>query len=113
MAGRELGLRLPQFGDLALKVLARGEGARIGDAVSLGIRPEHFVEAEGAPVRLTARAQVIEQLGGVSYVYAAGEGETQITVQQRGHSRMPANSMVEFGIDPAACLVFDAEGKRV
>ena len=56
---------------------------------------------------------MVEQLGGVSYVYAASEGGTQITVQQRGHSAMATDAMVEFGLDPKACLLFDAEGKRV
>ena len=80
--------------------------------MTIGIRPEHFVDAGGAR-QLTATAQVVEQLGGVSYVYAASESGAQVTVQQRGHSSMATDSMVEFGIDPKACLLFDAEGKRV
>jgi lactose/L-arabinose transport system ATP-binding protein len=106
-------VRLTDFGNPDIAVKTRGTGAKPGDKVSVGIRPEHFVDAAGAPVRLTARSQVIEQLGGVSYVYAAGTGGEQITVQQRGHSPMRAESAVEFGIDPATCLLFGANGLRV
>ena len=91
----------------------RGSTAKAGDKVSVGIRPEHFIEAAVATVELSARAQVVEQLGGVSYVYAAGEDGTQITVQQKGHSAMATDSTVEFGVDPKTCLLFDVAGQRL
>jgi lactose/L-arabinose transport system ATP-binding protein len=112
-SGTETQIRLTEFGNATLGIRTRSARARPGDKASLGIRPEHFVDAAGAPAKLAARAQVVEQLGGVSYVYAAGEGGAQITVQQRGHSAMATDSLVEFGLDPAACLLFDAEGKRL
>ncbi len=111
--GRAVDVRPSGFGSPTIRVVARGERARVGDTLSLGIRPEHFVDAAGAPVRLVARAQVVEQLGGVSYVYAAAESGEQITVQQRGHTAMANETMVEFGVDPAACLLFDGGGQRL
>jgi lactose/L-arabinose transport system ATP-binding protein len=62
---------------------------------------------------LQARAQVVEQLGGVSYVYAASEGGTQVVVQQRGHSAMASQAAVAFGIDPATVLLFETNGQRL
>jgi lactose/L-arabinose transport system ATP-binding protein len=102
-----------EFGSPSITVRTRTGRAKPGDKVSLGIRPEHFIDAAGAPAKLSARAQVVEQLGGVSYVYAAGEGGAQITVQQRGHSGMDTDTLVEFGVDPRAALLFDSEGKRL
>jgi len=95
------------------RVHTRTGRGKAGDKVSVGIRPEHFVDAAGAPVRMSARSQVVEQLGGVSYVYAAGDSGEQVTVQQRGHSVMDVDTNVEFGIDPKTALLFDASGKRV
>ena len=106
-------VRLPHFGGLTFGVGTRGSTAKAGDKASVGIRPEHFVDAAVASVKLSARAQVIEQLGGVSYVYAAGADGTQITVQQRGHSSMATESTVEFGVDPKTCLLFDTAGQRL
>jgi lactose/L-arabinose transport system ATP-binding protein len=111
--GREAEVRFNEFGTPTIRVATRGDQTRPGQPVSVGIRPEHFVEAADAPARLTARSQVVEQLGGVSYVYAASESGTQVTVQQRGHSAMATGARVEFGLDPRACLLFDADGKRV
>ena len=56
---------------------------------------------------------VVEQLGGVSYVYATGRGEAKITIQQKGHSRIPAGAEVTIGLDPVACLAFDGAGLRL
>ncbi|MEO8758110.1 MAG: sn-glycerol-3-phosphate ABC transporter ATP-binding protein UgpC [Devosia sp.] len=112
-SGNETQVRLTDFGATTLNVRTRTDRAKPGDKALLGIRPEHFIDAAGAPVRLSARALVVEQLGGVSYVYAAGEGGAQITVQQHGHSVMATDSVVEFGIDPEICLLFDADDKRL
>jgi lactose/L-arabinose transport system ATP-binding protein len=106
-------VRLLEFGNPTIRVRTRSDRAKPGDKVSVGIRPEHFVDAVDAPAKLSARSQVVEQLGGVSYVYAASEGGAQVTVQQRGHSSMATDAWVEFGIDPKACLLFDEAGKRI
>jgi lactose/L-arabinose transport system ATP-binding protein len=112
--GREIEVQLDQFGQAALKLRARSDRAAAGDKVTVGIRPEHFVEAAGAPAKLAARAQVVEQLGGVSYVYATSGGDgTEVVVQQRGHSAMATQAEVEFGIDPATTLLFDTGGLRL
>ncbi len=111
--GHEAQVRPIEFSSTAIPVRTRTSRGQPGDRVSLGIRPEHFIDAAGAPAKLSARAQVVEQLGGVSYVYAAGEGGAQITVQQRGHSAMATDSLVEFGVEPKAALLFDAAGLRL
>ena len=101
------------FPESSVRVKLRGSNAAVGDKATLGIRPEHFIEATEVTPNLKATAQVVEQLGGVSYVYAAGLGGVQITVQEKGHSRVPAGSEIRIGIDPAACLLFGANGRRL
>jgi len=112
-AGGSTTVRLDDFGSPTISIRTRSDRAKPGDKVSVGVRPEHFVDAGAAAATLTARAQVIEQLGGVSYVYGSGANGAQVTVQQKGHSRMATESEVQFGIDPAVCLLFDANGERI
>ena len=112
-SANETEVRLVEFGQPTLKVRTRSDRAKPGDKVQVGVRPEHFVDAAAAPVKLAAKAQVVEQLGGVSYVYASSDSGAQLTVQQRGHSNMQTDTVVEFGVDPKSALLFDAEGKRV
>jgi lactose/L-arabinose transport system ATP-binding protein len=111
--GQQAQVKLAEFGQPTITVTTRGGSAKPGDKVSLGIRPEHFIDAGGAPIKLSGRASVVEQLGGVSYVYATGEAGTQLTVQQKGHSTMLNATNVEFGVDPAACLLFGEDGRRL
>ena len=84
-----------------------------GDAVTLGIRPEHFIEARPGMPQLTATARVIEQLGGVSYIYASGAEGVQVTVQEKGHSKTATGAEVQIGVDPETCLLFDKSGNRL
>ncbi|MEO5808419.1 ABC transporter ATP-binding protein [Devosia sp.] len=111
--GRQVELRLAEFPGPGIPVLTQTGNAKLGDRVSLGVRPEHFVDAADAQIKLTARPLVVERLGGVSYVYALGNNGAQINIQQRGHSSMSTDRDAEFGIDPATCFVFDAAGLRV
>jgi lactose/L-arabinose transport system ATP-binding protein len=109
--GHTATLQASDFDGSPIVVRTRGSAAKIGDTVTLGIRPEHFLDVGGTV--LTATAQVVEQLGGVSYVYATGRNGAKITIQQKGHSAIPAGAEVNIGIDPAACLAFDASGLRL
>ena len=91
----------------------RSRAPAVGDKVTLGIRPEHFIDArEGSP-QLVAAARVVEQLGGVSYIYAGGADGAQVTVQQKGHSKTAPGTEVRIGVDPETCLLFDKDGKRL
>ena len=112
--GQEMSVALTGFEASPLKVMRRGSGGAVGETVSIGIRPEHFTESAGTGNSLTANAQVVEQLGGVSFVYAIGkDGETKITIQQKGHSRVADGAPITVGLEPGALLAFDEAGLRV
>ncbi len=112
--GDSLTVALDAFDAPALKVRRRGNGGAVGQTVSVGIRPEHFADAALGGSTLTATAQVVEQLGGVSYVYAVGkDGETKVTIQQKGHSGIPDGAPITVGIEPGAALAFDSDGLRI
>ena len=101
------------FPDSRITVKTRGRAPQAGDAVTLGVRPEHMIDAaEGVPV-LVGTANVVEQLGGHSYVHAEGRNGVQLTVEQKGHSKVVAGSTFEIGVDPELCLLFDAHGLRL
>jgi ABC-type sugar transport systems, ATPase components len=112
--GNTLSVSLAAFDGPDLAVRRRGTGGAIGDTINVGIRPEHFTETEAANASLTATAQVIEQLGGVSYVYAIGrDGQSKVTIQQKGHSRARNGAPIHVGIEEGAALAFDAAGLRL
>jgi ABC-type sugar transport system ATPase subunit len=112
--GDQMVVSLTQFDAPALPVRRRGSGGAVGQAISLGIRPEHFTDAAAGGPTLSATAQVVEQLGGVSFVYAVGrDGESKITIQQKGHSRIADGAPITVAIEPGASLAFDTDGLRI
>jgi lactose/L-arabinose transport system ATP-binding protein len=106
-------VRMPGLPGIEITPPTRGASAKVGDKVTFGVRPEHFIPAAGASVMIAPTAQVVEQLGGVSYIYAIGANKTPITIEQKGHANVPAGTAVEFGIDPATCFLFAADGRRL
>jgi ABC-type sugar transport system ATPase subunit len=112
--GQDMTVSLTAFDAPALSVRRRGTGGTVGEKVNVGIRPEHFTPAEAGNTALSAKAQVVEQLGGVSYVYAVGrDGETKVTIQQKGHSRIADGADIAVGIEDNAALAFSLDGKRL
>ena len=110
----QMTVELTGFDADALTLRRRGKGGTVGQSVRIGIRPEHFVPPVRGAFRLVAKAQVTEQLGGVSFIYAVGRDDTQkLTVQHKGRVRIAAGAKVEVGIEPDNALAFDAEGMRI
>ncbi|MGS1094941.1 ABC transporter ATP-binding protein [Aquamicrobium terrae] len=103
----------PEAGLSGLAVATRGELPKPGAKVSLGLRPEHFVPAEGAAAALTGLVTLMERLGGVSYAHAQlGNGES-LTVESRDARSFAAGDEARFGIDPARAFLFDEDGRRL
>lgn len=105
-------VKLNGFSDDVVPVKLRKSTASVGDKVTFGVRPEHFIPSKDARHTLTARAQVVERLGGVSYIYAIDKNGEPITIQEAGHSHVPADTEVKVGVNPETSVLFDHEGKR-
>ena len=56
-----------------------------GAPVTLGIRPEHIDVAPDAGM-IAATVDLVEQLGGDTFIYASAPGLPQITLRQDGQS---------------------------
>ncbi|MBB3999953.1 ABC transporter ATP-binding protein [Aureimonas pseudogalii] len=79
---------------------------------SVGIRPHHLRPGEGAPGagRFTATVVVAEVTGSQTFVHA-DLGPTRIVALLPGIRRMERGDAIPLHFDPAAMLVFDAEGR--
>ncbi|MFZ5964828.1 ABC transporter ATP-binding protein [Thalassococcus sp. BH17M4-6] len=61
---------------------ADGFAQRPGEAVTLGVRPNHMTMAEDGPAGMTVRS--VEQLGGESYIYGTLANGTALTLHLPG-----------------------------
>ncbi|GLQ11912.1 sugar ABC transporter ATP-binding protein [Devosia yakushimensis] len=104
-------LILPDFGgvEVPLQLAARPP---VGDALLLGIRPEHFTPA--GDVRLSVDIDLIEHLGGGSFAYAGSGTEHPLTIELRDQRDLVSGQRLETGFNAARALLFDkSTGQRL
>ena len=103
------GLAVTLAGGASLSLPGRAAG--VGDAVTVGIRPEALhVSADGP---LAGEVRLVERLGGLTLLHVTLAGEQAVTVQTDGGDTTMAHQAIRLGVDLARCHVFDREGKAV
>jgi lactose/L-arabinose transport system ATP-binding protein len=85
----------------------------LGSSVRLGIRPEHIAIANGDAFKISLKADVTEQLGGESYIYARSASGEPLVVQQQGYSPVRAGDHVAFTFPSEQAFLFTKEGARI
>jgi multiple sugar transport system ATP-binding protein len=97
-------------GPAGLRVMLAAPSAWHGRAVTCGIRPEHFMIADGGA---EAIVQVIEPTGAETQVVAKMDEEEVIAVFRERHQFKPGDK-IRLKPDPRLVHLFDAEtGKRL
>jgi multiple sugar transport system ATP-binding protein len=93
------------------KVAVEPRGAREGDKVTVGIRPEHL-HVESGEWGVGARAMTVESLGDAAYLYAetpvAPDGLIARIEPLATHER---GATMKLGAAPDHCHLFDANGQ--
>ncbi|HSR72712.1 MAG TPA: ABC transporter ATP-binding protein [Kiloniellales bacterium] len=106
-------LRLALSGGATLELPTGFAGLRAGDAVALGIRPEHLrLEAEAPGPRLPARVGRSEHLGAQTLVHL----ETAAGPLRRlcgEESGVTEGERVSVALPPERCHLFDADGRAL
>ena len=92
-----------QLDGLPLRLPATA-AAQDGQAVTVGLRPEHLGLAAGDDLTV----ELTESLGGVSYAHLMTASGTKIVVEERGDIRSRAGDRVSLVADPARVFLFDA-----
>ncbi len=102
-------VRLPGGADL--RVAVDGSRLQVGEAVSLGIRPEHILVAEQADQRLGCVVDIVERLGTTTFLYARlADADAEIVAAVPGDSRIVSGDHLELGMPSTAMHLFDARG---
>lgn len=85
-------------------------GLSVGTDVQVGIRPEHFSSTGNS--QLQAKIEVIENLGGVSYGYAAADSDEPLTVGLEEHQVASAQGDFTANFDSGRAFLFDPATTR-
>ncbi len=95
------GVRVPQLGDLKIPT----QVAMTGGKVHVGIRPEHMRLDAGNAVRL----DLMEHLGGVSYLHLVTDNGQRIIAEARDRRDGRVGDRLDVGVDPERVYFFDCE----
>jgi multiple sugar transport system ATP-binding protein len=87
--------------------------ARVGDKVTLGVRPEHFETGAGHPDNLLATTVTfVESLGSTTHAYCEHPGAAETLVcELDGGVRLRNGAAVSLRIPSARTYLFDADGQ--
>ncbi|CAH1651787.1 Lactose transport ATP-binding protein LacK [Hyphomicrobiales bacterium] len=101
-------LRL-RLGDHDINVARPAAGLAPAAPVTLGIRPEHIAVA-GADADIALTVDLVEHLGGETFVYASASGLPQITLRQDGQAQFARGDVVGVRFEPRHLHFFDEAG---
>ncbi len=100
--------------DELIRCLVDASRARPGDAVKLGVRPEHLRAGQNHEIGANALATevtFVESLGGMTYAYCSHPGvEDVLTCAVEGDRRLASGSALSLGVPPEKAYLFDAAG---
>jgi ABC-type sugar transport system ATPase subunit len=91
-----------------LKVAVDASNAKVGDTVTLGIRPEHLALG-GSTGGIAARVTFAETLGHATYAYATYD-ETALTVQLPGEVRPELGKALALAVPAERAHLFGTDG---
>ncbi|ANE74303.1 ABC transporter ATP-binding protein [Dickeya solani] len=84
-----------------------------GDAITLGIRPEHLGIQPPHQATLAFQCEVVERLGNNTYLFGQSYGHDGVKILLPGDVQFRPWQAITVGFDAAHCLVFNTEGLRI
>ena len=98
------------IGGANITVNANSASASAGSKVTLGIRPEDLNGAEGNST-LHLKVDVLERLGGTTYVYGKCAGVENFVVERAGAAEIKVGSTIDVPVPSDRCYLFDENGQ--
>ncbi len=113
ISDHDITVQLPQAsGSIRLPREPSGKIAP-GDAVKLGVRPEHLREGQEGDAVVQVPVDVTERLGNVTYLYGNYANLDRFVVQTEARSHVNAGDTVPVTFDATRCHLFDSEGQAL
>jgi len=104
-------LKLDNFGGQTIPLGTIERKASEGETLSAGLRPEHF-SADGS-AKLAVTAEIVEHLGGETFVYATHEGGDVLTIGMQDGRKFKPGDEFDARFDPSRLLFFGKDGERI
>jgi ABC-type branched-subunit amino acid transport system ATPase component len=99
--------------DFGYALPVKGGTLASGASVTIGIRPEHILFGDTPYQAFTARVELVERLGEISYLHCAGTNGTPLIAEWRGRQTPSVGDTVKLSADPTMIHLFNADGTRI
>ena len=84
-----------------------------GSKLQMGIRPEHFDRDNNVDLQLTGTVDVLEQLGGTSFIYAKTSTGESLVIERRDRPVEKVGEPIKVGFKIEDVRFFDGNGARL
>lgn len=84
-----------------------------GNAVTIGIRPEHFVVGGEDEHPLAARVELVERLGEISHLHMSMSSGELMIAEWRGRNAPAIGDRLSLSVETSNLHLFDAKGVRI
>ncbi|WP_404334457.1 ABC transporter ATP-binding protein [Sphingomonas sp. MMS12-HWE2-04] len=87
---------------------------RVGDRVTVGLRPEHLgIEPGAQRLAFPLTIEAVEALGHSTFVYAHLDQTGEFRAKLDGHHAVPVPGTMTLHADPERLMLFDAAGQAI
>ncbi len=100
-------ISLDLLGQKSLLLKKTGTNLKIGDEITLGIRPEHLKVSKALKNAWTGKVFVVEKLGSGTYLYLEKKGDP-LVVETDGDSKIKVGDIINIAFDPDKCHIFNS-----
>jgi lactose/L-arabinose transport system ATP-binding protein len=87
-----------------------GPAPEPGSRVVVGVRPEHFGDAGTGAADLAVSVDIVEHLGGTSFIYARTAAGGELVIQRNAEQAADATAMT---VSIRKSYLFDESGRRL
>jgi lactose/L-arabinose transport system ATP-binding protein len=105
-------VELLNHGGAKLRKPLSGPLPQAGGELTVGVRPEHFLDGGKGDCDITVKADVAEHLGSVSYVYARS-GSEELVIERDDTRHSSSGDSLTVSIKAERALLFDGAGARI
>jgi len=106
-----MGATVQLVGGSSLTIPAQAGRLKVGEAVTVGVRPEHLRPAEAGEI--AGEVMVVERLGGETFLYTQLTAGDMLVIQADGEIPTRVHDKIMVKLDPATCHLFDGAGMAV
>ena len=109
--GQQITLQLP--GEDQMQLHRENINFRVGDILTLGIRPEHFELEQSKECFLSATVDIIERLGNETYIYANDASDNLLTVVGDGELDVSSKEKIKIHFTTDHCHLFGRDDQSI